>query len=285
MDDNRIQILDLHTANPIISYQNHIYNCSWAATIGTELLITAPRPGDDLPTLVSRPGYSVLAASSVRLVSQSAQLFHRQDTHAAPLADVLTTATFEAAESDDRIPVGPGAQPARRKQARFLEKLMKVKRRKGETDDVTVYAKKRLTGTGWRALRRQQEADDLVEQTTAPASQETNVREVESEVPEANDADAVSAEATGRGGTVRRVGRPPGKARGSRARARGRRRRRTSSVHPRGTERLFSRHEIADDHALDATALHATTPNTWDELRPIPATNESTGEAPATSVR
>lgn len=43
---------------------------------------------------------------------------------------------------------------ARRNQARFLERLSAIKAARGERDEVTVYAKKRYTGTGWRSRQR-----------------------------------------------------------------------------------------------------------------------------------
>ena len=37
-DMNAIQILDLHTHNPLISYQGQLLSCRWASTIGSDLL-------------------------------------------------------------------------------------------------------------------------------------------------------------------------------------------------------------------------------------------------------
>ncbi|KAL8895567.1 MAG: hypothetical protein Q9207_008119, partial [Kuettlingeria erythrocarpa] len=38
----RIQILDLHTYNPLISYNNRIYTCIWGSTLGTDLFLASP---------------------------------------------------------------------------------------------------------------------------------------------------------------------------------------------------------------------------------------------------
>ena len=151
VDDGRIQILDLHSANPIISYRNQIYSCSWASNIGTELLLADGSQGSHCPALLSKPDYTLLAASSLRLVSEQAQLAQKTSMTTEERADIESTGLEQEQYAEGKIPVGPGAQPSRYKQARFLERLMESKKRKGEQDEVTVYARKRYTGTGWRS--------------------------------------------------------------------------------------------------------------------------------------
>lgn len=59
------------------------------------------------------------------------------------------------------IPLDRHASVARQNQAHFLERLSAIKAARGEQDEVTVYAKKRYTGTGWRSRQRaQKDADD-----------------------------------------------------------------------------------------------------------------------------
>ncbi|KAL8816482.1 MAG: hypothetical protein Q9223_004509 [Gallowayella weberi] len=50
--DDRLQILDLHTPNPLISYNGRIYSCTWASTIGTDIFLAAP---DLLPAAPNDP--------------------------------------------------------------------------------------------------------------------------------------------------------------------------------------------------------------------------------------
>lgn len=40
VDRSKIQILDLHTANPIINYLGTIYSCSWTTPLGTDIILT-----------------------------------------------------------------------------------------------------------------------------------------------------------------------------------------------------------------------------------------------------
>lgn len=61
------------------------------------------------------------------------------------------------------IPLDKHASVARQNQAHFLERLSAIKAARGERDEVTVYAKKRYTGTGWRSRQKIQkdlDADD-----------------------------------------------------------------------------------------------------------------------------
>lgn len=53
-----------------------------------------------------------------------------------------------------KIPIDRHASVARQNQAHFLERLSAIKAARGEQDEVTVYAKKRYTGTGWRSRQR-----------------------------------------------------------------------------------------------------------------------------------
>lgn len=53
-----------------------------------------------------------------------------------------------------KIPLEKHPTMGRRNQARFLERLMAAKEANGERDKVTIIAKRRFTGTGWRARRK-----------------------------------------------------------------------------------------------------------------------------------
>ncbi|XP_077660261.1 TFIIIC subunit 6 family protein [Aspergillus fumigatus Af293] len=113
----RVQILGLHTTNPIVSYQNQIFSCTWADQIGTELLFTRPETGHEPDIESALPQISPLRSGStqepsIQTVETSANVFRK---------------------------TGPQSN-----QARFLERLMHIKRQRGETDTVrTVFSTKR----------------------------------------------------------------------------------------------------------------------------------------------
>lgn len=131
------QILGLHTSNPIVSYQNQIFSCTWADQIGTELFFATPDPEPDPSSDVQNPvlrrgrDFDLIAANSVKLLGRRAALI--PSTGAAPAQESTTHKT--------------GSQT---NQSRFLERLMDIKQARGETDQVrTVYS-----------VRREQSATD-----------------------------------------------------------------------------------------------------------------------------
>lgn len=141
--ERKIQILDLESDNPLISFRDHIFTCQWAKNIGTELLFTKHDSQAKLPTLRKLPNdVDLLGACCARIVSKTATLVktHKEETRdpLAQEADGPLVESVSAAASDDR-----------RQQARFLEQLMKIKKRKSEPDEVTVIAYKRLRRSQW----------------------------------------------------------------------------------------------------------------------------------------
>lgn len=147
-----VQILDLHTENPVVSYDGHVYSCKWATNIGTELLFTAHDQNNEIPSLRTLPGdVDLLAASSCRIISNSVTIEPRE-----PIAQRQYKSGSSASVRDLCIPVGRQASDKRKDQARFLEQIIRLKEEKGEEDLVTVFAVKRQTNMAWRKLLKQQ---------------------------------------------------------------------------------------------------------------------------------
>lgn len=182
--NDRIQILDLHTQNPLISYRNQLYSCEWTSTLGTDILLTAPNPDFPHPVLREKPDVSVLATSSVKLMGRPAQLVSRLRAEEAqpsttPAADT-PLASAQPTNPDNptpvKIPLGATPTRARQNQANFLERLMAIKAKKGEKDSVTVYTQKVNQGTGWRSQRKASEAFGEEEAEEAEAEKSTPKR-------------------------------------------------------------------------------------------------------------
>ncbi|KAL4760481.1 TFIIIC subunit 6 family protein [Aspergillus foveolatus] len=140
----RVQVLGLHTRNPIISYQNQIFSGAWADQIGTELFFAPPdttsaefnEPGNapaEITPLKHTKDFDLIAANSVKILGRKANLISSSSS-AAEQRDALTRETS-----------GLVYKPAHQSnQARFLERLKEVKRSKGETDTVrTVFSTSR----------------------------------------------------------------------------------------------------------------------------------------------
>jgi hypothetical protein len=141
-------IIDLHTKNPLVSYNNQIYSCKWAENIGTELLFT-PHDGENpLPSLKTLPGdVDLLAASSARLVSTAVKLEKKEGVTKLPVRPEVDISKINPILSKK---LGVRMGPLRREQGQFLDSLIKMKVDKGEQDRVTVIAQKRQTPQEWK---------------------------------------------------------------------------------------------------------------------------------------
>lgn len=138
-DAGRIQILGLHEQHPLVKYQNHIFRCSWADMVGTDLHFTTPEVPPDPSYLRHDQNYDLIAANSVKLVGRRVHLVSgpgyvdREEEEAAAAAPPESTG-------------GRRPMTARKftGQARFLKELMEIKQQRGETDVVpTVFSARR----------------------------------------------------------------------------------------------------------------------------------------------
>ncbi|KAI4221233.1 MAG: hypothetical protein L6R36_007046 [Xanthoria steineri] len=188
---DRIQILDLHTKNPLISYHDRIYACNWASTIGTDIFLASPESllaasgqGEKVTPIYNSSNVSIIGTSCINLTARPTTITPRNDApqpQPSPPTNPITE-TMQVPTSLDPSPPQPSspanpadttlappsptqAQPHKiplpydagntsRAQASFLESLMAIKASKGETDQVTVHATKQNHGTGWRVQRR-----------------------------------------------------------------------------------------------------------------------------------
>ncbi|RAK75150.1 TFIIIC subunit 6 family protein, partial [Aspergillus fijiensis CBS 313.89] len=171
-----LQILGLHTPNPIISYQNQIFSGTWADQLGTDLIFARPdegggggaeeQPGEtapydpygthrtEQPDTPLRHGhtYDLLAAPSIKIIGRKANLISASQSSASDYPPAGLTPPVSTT-GIIRAPNHPASN-----QMRFLERLASLKRSKGETDTVrTVFSTKRIqsdhaSSMGGRAL-------------------------------------------------------------------------------------------------------------------------------------
>ncbi|KAK2750648.1 hypothetical protein FQN57_002719 [Myotisia sp. PD_48] len=129
---SQVQIMDLHSSNPIISYYNQIFSCSWADMLGTELMFSYPDESSaEFPPL-HRHGddYELIAANRVRILGRKANLISSS-------GDIAIGQSSSATIQTPR-------HTAYTNQARFLERLACAKQARGETDAVrTVFPQKK----------------------------------------------------------------------------------------------------------------------------------------------
>ena len=170
---SEIQVLELHSHNPVISYQNEIYSCTWSDMIGTNMFFSEHDEEMGADPLRSTEDYDLLGTSRIKLIGQKAKLADKPGRKGA----YETTANALYDESMD-LTSGKSFGTLRRsnpvinreikKQAKFLENLMDAKRAKGQTDNVrTVYkpsrAPQRGGGSTGRVLGAQASSQEIEE--------------------------------------------------------------------------------------------------------------------------
>jgi hypothetical protein len=192
--DERIQILSLHTCNPVVSYYNQIFSCSWADQIGTELVFANPDTDPDMdshPTepLHRGPSYELIAANSAKILGRKATL--ASSSKGTDLEGNLKLGTSAEASSQGPAYQGVPRRAAPTQQAQFIQRLQQIKTAKGEADPVrTVMSQKRNVNitdrlSGWarteaqmaeidRLNRRALEGDAEAQATLEQLIQELN---------------------------------------------------------------------------------------------------------------
>ncbi|KAB8230575.1 TFIIIC subunit 6 family protein [Aspergillus alliaceus] len=160
----RVQILGLHTSNPIISYQNQVFSCSWTDQLGTELLFTRPelepQPGVESEAAASQvvplkhgKYFNLIAANSVKILGRRANLI----SSASPIQHSL----YPDSALDMTVGTVTRRAGPQTNQARFLERLGSIKQARGEKDTVrTVFSLKRAQNLeerlrGWARTEEQ----------------------------------------------------------------------------------------------------------------------------------
>ncbi|KAI0399824.1 hypothetical protein F4802DRAFT_587847 [Xylaria palmicola] len=131
----RVQILELHSENPIISYKGRVFSGQWCENTTTELLMTRHDDHNPLPVLRHLDeGVDLLAASSSRITVTEQKFKPKASERERQRASAHLPQTVIP-------PVDLKASQERIDQRNFLADLIALKRRKGEVDDVTVIAR------------------------------------------------------------------------------------------------------------------------------------------------
>ncbi|RFU29798.1 hypothetical protein B7463_g6545, partial [Scytalidium lignicola] len=160
---SKVQILDLHSDNPIISYGGQVYSCEWAENIGTELLFTINDPENPLPVLRSLPeDVDLLGASSARILSTAVEIAPKGKSQDNQPSDRWTSKEHNRFVPGLSIPVSMAASDKRKSQAKFLEALMNIKQAKGEADKVTINLQKRQTSAAWKRQIQEQRNEERI---------------------------------------------------------------------------------------------------------------------------
>ncbi|KIX98417.1 uncharacterized protein Z520_05718 [Fonsecaea multimorphosa CBS 102226] len=135
---SRVQILDLATVNPIISYQGQVYSCMWADMVGTNMFFTHPGMLDAAEVLRSTDDYDLIGVSRIKLVGHTAKMLKKEKPTKEARTDDQLVSNGQAGVSGEVSEARHG-QDQTKKQASFLEKLIQVKRQRGESDIVRTF--------------------------------------------------------------------------------------------------------------------------------------------------
>ena len=140
--------MDLASLNPIISYRGQYFTSTWSDMIGTNMFFCEPSHDSEASSpLLQGDGFTLEGTSRIKLIAQKAKITakpgRKKRSHAQEDVEDM------ASEGSDEEPVpmtgkalgtlrsnNPRLNMEIRTQAKFLERLMDIKRKKGETDNV-----------------------------------------------------------------------------------------------------------------------------------------------------
>jgi TFIIIC subunit triple barrel domain len=156
---SNIQILDLHGQHPVIAYHGQIYRCTWTDLIGTAMFFSKAEPSTNQEALMSTDDFHLINTSRIKLIGQKAKLTGRVGRkRRREVDDELPEDVQGDMVQDEDIFQGmgkslgnictfnPNTNADIKRQAAFLEKLMDIKRAKGESGYVrTVFSQSKQT--------------------------------------------------------------------------------------------------------------------------------------------
>ncbi|EXJ93096.1 hypothetical protein A1O3_01652 [Capronia epimyces CBS 606.96] len=142
-----VQILDLNSENPVISYLDQVYSCTWTDLVGTSMFFTNPGLSNPAVTLLSTDDYDLIGTSRIKLVGDRATVSRKAGSKGEVHPEsVYAEGQSPQAEDEPRgrslgslLRTNPKTNVQIKKQAAFLEKLMDLKRQRGEEDVVRAY--------------------------------------------------------------------------------------------------------------------------------------------------
>ncbi|KAJ4375845.1 hypothetical protein N0V83_001122 [Neocucurbitaria cava] len=145
-----LQIVGLHTTNPLVMHNGELLSCQWTSTIGSDMFFVKPDTSTShlSEPLRSLPSVDLLAIGSAKLVARVGRLRPRDDlfdnssemqpaTEPARLpsdAQNVGGPPMSAPGSEEQV-VAEQVQPARMS---FLTKLNQAKAKRGETSFLAV---------------------------------------------------------------------------------------------------------------------------------------------------
>lgn len=158
---SKIQILDLHTGNPLVKLDDDIYSCYWSTDLGTQFHVSEA----GVTSNPRRPGtvMDIVGSSQTRLLGKPVQVYPRdksgnvvKPSNTGRPEIELGSGSDSEMESDEATKLPSDLQAAHGQplkiprtfcrdqnghdQATFLERLSEIKLKKGENDILPLYS-------------------------------------------------------------------------------------------------------------------------------------------------
>lgn len=131
-----VELVEIDSTNPLISYKAQVYSCTWTDMVGTNMFFSQPSEEVVSDPLRSTEEYDLIGTSRIKLAGHRARLVSkpksrkRRGSHAAD-SDPIDSDSHDSPPDDAKV------KEQKQKQALFLERLSSAKRARGETDNVT----------------------------------------------------------------------------------------------------------------------------------------------------
>lgn len=165
----KLQILDLHTPNPLIKFDQSLFSCYWTTDLGTQFHIA--QAGQTPHPLRKGTVLDILGITRARLIGKPIQLLARNPipstsrkagkSHSPTTLEDDDTESMVLNTGPLRIPRAQLKTTTSKSQASFLERLSAIKAQKGEDDQVPIIAIKQYTlPENWESIKRKAEDDD-----------------------------------------------------------------------------------------------------------------------------
>jgi hypothetical protein len=144
-----VQVVGLHTPNPLVMYNGQLLSCHWTSTVGTDMFFVKPDANASTQSQILRslPSVDLLALGSAKLVAKVGRLRPRDDlvdnvSDAQQATEVAPTPENDQG-AETRAPRNSDAQIASTKEgpsapSNFLARLNEAKAKRGEKSRLTI---------------------------------------------------------------------------------------------------------------------------------------------------
>jgi hypothetical protein len=130
-----LQLIGLHTQNPLVMYDGQLLSCQWARNIGTDMFFAKPEPeSDGNNALRSLPDVDLIATGSSKLIANVAQLRPK---------DELFEGTVDGGQAGQPSGTSGHTHPENGEETRpppsnFLARLNAAKAKRGEKSRLVI---------------------------------------------------------------------------------------------------------------------------------------------------